>query len=743
MEEEKKKKIFNITQDSVIVIDPNWKIKQIDLNEFIIYYLSENNKWKKMNKFKLDIYGGKLERVPNTIFDMRINDSYLEEYSIISTELEIVVSKEKRELSLDVKVKRGDDYDEDPDDFLIKKKQKVVNRNKPIDILFFGVYHDDNESYLSKNFINSLSNYITELSSSNKLCCLWETPPFINNHINMNSIDGDTTLSFQIQLESTLLSGFTYLDSSILGFLFPLRYDIDYNPIINTEFDKTCLLVNDAIKRSHGIITSEKTFRNLGNLDTIAIQLSLNFILNIFGGLIDNNNDTEFLSLLFKDNTDKFLKNIRGLMKLIIFKNASKYDDIVNKTVSDYENKFKMNGDKYRSKLFMDTETIFRYKEHHIIIKEVYETFDLSEITTEIKTFMFETWSMTIFNHSKSIEFNDLLNEKIPGPSLKEKSGYSIDYDYGDITIDSHYFTMLFKHEIQDRLTIDISTLMFLLHFYYMKRDGIFFQKDAISNTRNTFVQFRDLFSYTNIHTITNNTPINRLIVFTGTAHIKHLNQLLLNDNFSSTIYNHSYSIDIIDDYQGLNKDVTDLLGSIKLDFHYYLHLEYIDYWFYETDIGKGNIDSDTPYDQLNLVSRSKPGFKLSFHTNQRTNIRKLLKLVANNNELEDIYMIISIYYGLLLSYYTPIIDHKYTNASESYFNTESEIKETLLNEYLYPYIPKDKIEIRNYRIIGEPLVKFTYNDDNDEETLEEHGNLKAFIGLMLEKVNEGYIINI
>ena len=730
--------IFNINQDTVIVIYPNWSLKQTNLNEFIIYRLYKN-KWKLMKKFKLDIDSKEFERI--SIFNMRINSSYLSDYSIIETEIEIDVDKEEEEknLSFDVKIKRGDDEEPDEDERFIKKK-KNNNNNKLIDILFFGLHHDDNEGYLSKNFINSMTKYNPELSSkSKKLCCLWETPPFINNNINMNSIDGDTTLSYQIRLESSLLGGFSYLDSAMLTFFFPLNFKEGDTPIINNEFDQQCYTVHETVKIFHGI----KYVKNNNNL---SIQLSLNFILGIFVGLIDNNNDTEFLSLMFKEHLGQFLQNIRDLMRKIIFKNASKYDDIINRTVDDYEKKLKMNGDKIRSRLFMDTELISSRKEHLIIIKEILDIFDLRELHSDIKNFMFETWSMMISNHSKMVELSDLLNEKIPSPGLLKKPDYHIDYDYSNTIINSHYFTLLFKNEIKDRSTIDISLLMFLLHFNYLKRDGIFMKTDAINKTNNTFVQFRDLFSYTNIYTIVNNTPIDRIILFTGTGHTKHLNELLLtNDNYRTTVYNHYHDIDILNenDYNRLNNDVKELIDMIKLDFHYYLQLEYIDYWLYETDFGKENIDSDTHYDQLDIQFSDSQSFKLNFYTNQRINLKKLLKLVETNHELEDIYMVISIYYGLLLSYYTPVIDHKYTKESESYFNTDSEIKEKLLNEYLYPYISKDNLVIRNYRIIGEPLIKFTYDDDNEEETLEDNGNIKTFIELLMEKMKEGYIINV
>ena len=76
--------------------------------------------------------------------------------------------------------------------------------------------------------------------------------------------------------------------------------------------------------------------------------------------------------------------------------------------------------------------------------------------------------------------------------------------------------------------------------------------------------------------------------------------------------------------------------------------------------------------------------------------------------------------------------------------NTDSPIKEEMLNEYLYPYIPKDKINIHHFRTLGEPLTTFSYTDNEDNEIEEVMDNdIKSFIDSILIKIKEGYTINI
>lgn len=725
-----KTETYTINYDnSIIIYNGNWKIKQIEPYRFKIYHYT-NNKWKRINTFTLN-EDTDIEKISNTPFDIRFVINYMDsEYFKLVTVLEITVH-EDRELRLDVKIKRGDEDSSSDDDFKKKKKMIKIEKNKNIDILLFGVYHNDNEWYLSKFFLESMTQYIKEISSK-KLCCLWETPPLENNNIQLNKINGETTLSFQVKLEPDIIGCFSFLDSAIIGFMFPLSYDNQNKVIVKNDQDIISQNVNNLIQEYHGKLDKNHDINRYGTNYPYAIELSWNFICLLFISLVKNNNNTDILSFLFKESLNDFINELRDLMKILLSLNQGIYNNTVNNIVKRYG----INKDRFK----IDDITIFNTHEHIIMIKEILTTFDFRECINDTKVFMFNTWSKIVTRCNS--EYITLKDRPVT-LNLNKKSEYSIDYDYSQTILNTDYFTLLFNNEINGRLTIDIPTLMFLLHFYYLTKDSINITKDSINKMTNTFVQLRDIFSCTNLINISNNSDIERFIVFCGTDHIKNLNELLNEKDI--TVYSHSYNITIINEdyYNKLKlkyKDFIEVIDMIKLDLNYYLYLEFIDYWLYETDIGKNNIDYEDIIEKEKLKNTK---FKLNFYTKQRTHLKKLLNLTNNNSELEHVFMIISIYYGLLISYYTPVTEYKYTNSSNSYFNTESPIKEDMLNEYLYPYIVKDKINIKYFRIIGDPLIKFSYIDEDfeNEETMED--DVKTFIELILEKIKEGFTINI
>lgn len=764
--------VITINQSNEILFyDSFWKIKQdfvelLDNNEIEIHFILfhfENYKWIKNEEFTITSEEKNFKKIGKTIFEMKILKFKLNSFYEIESNIEI---KTNKTIELDAKVKRGDrdsgnssDSKEESsieEEIPLKKRLKI--ENKKVEILLFNVFHNENEDYLIQNFINSMTqfndSFLIPLINKNDiykkrdpLLCFWELPPLLNNFINRSQLNGKTSSSFQIPLESESISCFTFLETAILLFLFPLNFNpTTKKVIIENEFDLVSHLVFTISKTFHG--DKEIKFDSFGFKTPYALQISWDFITSIFRSLINNSNNTDILKLLFKDQFDDFISELRLLMNKIIFKNNKKYDLIIEKIKNELKNKYKKSDafiENYITNTFViQYPEIIKYPDQIILLQEMDNYFEFKEIRNDIKNFMLNTWSYLLSQVKQDLIYKNI-NDQIPVLKL-ESSLSSMDIEIRSSFINNEYFLEIFN-QINLRTNIDLHTLMFLTHFMYLKKDGIFITENSIIQITNNFLEFRDLFSIENIRILTDK----RSISFIGAGHNKHL-KLLMQNNKDNIDY-------IINDYNAIfkikfttNQDESkypEFFKQVKLiekDLYYYLNLEYIDYWLLLSDFGKNNIDSDTSFDQLKLTENIKIK-KLNYFTNFDKYFDELIK--ESNDELKDIVKIISIYIGIILFYYFPLSNHYFMNSIESYFNTESKEKEIMLEKYLYPYISKNKLKIKFFRILGYPFKKFSYYEDNDienneiEEEMEEGSTITEFINSLLNILQYQDFVNI
>lgn len=771
---------YQIIKGEPILFFGNWKLllnnvvfldKENYEFEFILYCF-ENDQWtlKTQLTFKYNIKNDKeiykMSSFGLIIKSIIINLNFKFELSIklfrysklnLSTNPHIIIldsddddnddndNKNKRKREEVIVLSDEDTVSEEEYKNINKKQKKEIPKIK---YLLFGVYHDENEEYLRKNLTKSLIEYI-QYYDKNSFLVLWEN--FANKlvyEININELNGKNSNSFKVPGESQLIAGFSYFESAIILFLFPIKYNERTNtPIyendINIEITSKILNIVNAY---HGetLEMNKERLKKYGYNFPHGIFFAWTFIATLLTAIIDNNWDLNFLKVLFKDEkTIQYFKDnlIKFLFKLIKYNNKELVD-IINNAVDLFIKKNNLeNNENTKNNLIelflLDEEYLFKTPYHLVILKQILIYFNFSKIAFYFRNFIIETFGLILSNINN---INDLNFNKQP-------EDITINYyDLNDYNIDNNeisgdYFSKIIQN-LNKKLKINLPTSIFLKYFYNIAQNGIYILPEQLNNMFSYFEELRNLITIEHSIELYKKTKIENYIIFYGNGHINHLFESSLHYkkheiiNFKNSFFTpyKNKSLNFVNEIEKefISAEFLTFIENIKKFLIYYLDLEFIDSWLY--DINKKS--TITIKKSSNLTIESK---KLQYYSELHQKFNELNDLEFSQEKEIEIINNIGIYLSIIYLTNTPttfekIIDNDLTYLKLTY--------ESQFYPFIKKYIGKDNLQylkIVYNRKMGKIFNKFQV----ENFLIKFNGDFNEFINIFMENINNKFIVTI
>lgn len=761
---------FQIIKGEPILFFRNWKLllnnivfinKENYEFEFILYCF-ENDKWTlkttltvkyNINNYK-EIY--KMSSFGLIIKSIIVNLNFKFELTIklfrysklnLSTNPHVIIldsdddsfeenieeNKNKRKREEIIVLSDEDTISEEEYKNINKKQKKELTKFR---YLFFAVYHDENENFLRKKLEKSLIEYIQYYNQKSFLV-LWEN--YANKLVpvlNINELNGKNSNSFKVPAESQLIAGFSFFESSVILFLFPIKYNERTNsPIyendINIEITSKILNI---VNSYHGetVEMNKERLKKYGYNFPHGIFFSWTFIATLLTAIIDNNWDLNFLKVLFKDDNKilYFKDNLIQFLFKLIKNNSNEFINVINEVVKqlilinnleDNEN----TKNNLLELLLLDEEYLFKTPYHILLVKQILIYFNFSNVALDLRNFIIETFGLILSNINN---INDLNFSKQPEDLTINYYDLN-DYNIDNNQISGEYFSKIIQN-LNKKLKIDLPTSIFLKYFYNISQNGIYILPEQLGNMFSYFEELRNLITIEHTIELYKKTKIENFIIFYGNGHIDHLIESTLHYkkheiiNSKNEIYT-SYNNNKLNFLTEIEKEFVtaqfiSFLEDIKKLLIYYLELEFIDYWFYDINNNKQS---------SNLIFESK---KLQYYSELHQKFNEVNDLEFSKEKEIEIINNIGIFLSLIYLTNTPTNFDKLIGNDLTYLRLTNESQ---FYPFIQKYIGKDNLQylkIVYNRKIGVFFKKF----EVENFIIKYYGDFNQFINKLMESIN-------